>query len=88
MSGDAATDAAGKARAVLDPGRKGSRQIRVAGVGLEESEAPADPAKPRARRMPRDQPRLLPYEAVQGQSEPFEPTPGKPVKLRFSLRQK
>ena len=79
-SAGAPTDAEGRVRVLLDPDRKGPRRVRVVGVGLD------DPTRP-----PGGQgalPRPLPYEAVEGLSDPFEATPGRPVTLRFLLRKK
>ncbi len=78
------SDADGKFRALLDPNKKGPRRVRVVGVGLD---VPINPMKVGLPWAGYD-PHTLPYEAVEGLSEPFEPTPGRPVNLRFVLRKK
>ncbi len=79
-------DADGKLRSLLDPDPKGPRRVRVA--GLDGPENPDGPALPRPTVRVGGPTRPAIYEAVEALSEPFEPAPGQPTRLRFVLRKK
>jgi len=87
-SHEASTDAAGKVRAVLDPRPGAVYRVRVLGVGPEGPAAPDGPNVAPAPPAPVAESKKLPYIAVRAESDPFEPRPGVPTTLRFTLRKK
>ncbi len=90
------TDADGKLHVTINPAKQGSWRVRVVGVGPDLPDAPPDLTIPRPPVPPGapavlpkgDPPRPLPYEVDPVEGEAFEPSPGKPITLRFRLRKK